>query len=189
VLLAAETLIALWESGKGIARYVGAAVVAASALWGALIAANSLATPAIRVVLGTQSRSEYVGSSTLLHELVPAWDWINANTPADAKVALFDEVFGFYIDRPILWATPNHAYNLIPWDSYTTVDDWLADFKRRGYTTLLVNEANAPKADSPLVTQKWREFIPEAVASGKLTEAFTSPPDAHGRSVRVYRIP
>jgi hypothetical protein len=69
--------------------------------------------------------------------------WINENTPKDAKVALFDEPRAYYLDRPYIWAQPNHAADLLPWDTYQNADDWLADFKRRGYTTLLVNEVNA----------------------------------------------
>jgi hypothetical protein len=186
-LLAAESFLGLWNAGKGFARYVAAFVLAASGVWGMYFASNVFAVPAIRVVTGAQSQSEYVASTQWMGTLLPACEWINANTPPDSKVALFDVVFGFYIDRPILWANPNHSGMLLPWDSYTTADDWLADFKRRGYTTLLTDEAFAPPADSPLQEQKWRLFLQEAVASGKAEVVFEKA-DERGRACRVYRI-
>ena len=190
-LLAAETMVALWETGRGFARYAAAGIVAASAIYGARFASD-IATPAARVVFGTQTRADYVSSNQFFDALYPACAWINENTPRNSKVALFDVTFGFYLDRPILWANPNHAYNLIPWDSYSGVDDWLADFKRRGYTTLLTDDQFAPKPDAPNAGQRWRALLQEAVVAGKVTVAFEKEELHEGKAsrrfVRVYRI-
>ncbi len=187
--LAAESFLGIWNAGKGFARYVGAAMLAASGVWGMYFAANVFAVPAIRVVLGAQSRSEYVASTQWMGTILPASEWINANTPKNSKVALFDVVFGFYIDRPILWANPNHSGTLLPWDDYRNADDWLSDFKRRGYTYLLTDDAttNLIKSDSSAMNQSWRTYLPEAVASGKVEVVFEKA-DERGRAVRVYQI-
>ncbi|MBC8137738.1 MAG: hypothetical protein H8F28_17800 [Fibrella sp.] len=188
-LLAAESLMGLWNAKKGFARYVGAGVVAASGVWGMYLAANMFAVPAIRVVLGAQSRPEYVASTQWMGTLLPASEWINANTPPGSKVALFDVVFGFYIDRPILWANPNHSGTLLPWEDYRNADEWLADFKRRGYTYLLTDDTTTSfiRSDSSAMNQAWRTYLPEAVASGKVEVVFEKA-DERGRAARVYRI-
>ncbi|MBC7809355.1 MAG: hypothetical protein H7145_24740, partial [Akkermansiaceae bacterium] len=188
-LLGAEAFIGLWNVGKGFARYVGAVVIAASGVWGMYFASNVFAVPAIRVAVGAQSRSEYVASTQWMGTLLPASEWINANTPKDSKVALFDVVFGFYIDRPILWANPNHSGTLLPWDDYRDADEWLADFKRRGYAYLLTDEATTSfiRSDSSAMNQSWRTYLPEAVASGKVEVVFEKA-NERGQASRVYRI-
>jgi 4-amino-4-deoxy-L-arabinose transferase-like glycosyltransferase len=176
-VVAAEVLLIIWDETR-IARRLGAALVAASALWGLYLSAVLLAAPALPVVTGRETRQAYLDRR--LPGLAPAIDFINRETPKDAKVALFDEVRGFYLDREYVWATPNHAAGLLPWDRYQNADDWLADFARRGYTTLLVNRRrNAPK---PPDDQKWRRLLPEAVASDRVRLAFSD------RRVDVYRI-
>ncbi|MBC8140380.1 MAG: hypothetical protein H7Y38_02935, partial [Armatimonadetes bacterium] len=121
--------------------------------------------------------------------LYPASAWINDNTPPNAKVALFDVVFGFYIDRPILWANPNHSGTLLPWDTYATADDWLSDFKHRGYDYILTDDATTAliRSDSSAMNQSWRTFLPEAVAAGKVEVVFEKA-NAGGLAARVYRI-
>ncbi|MBC8141746.1 MAG: hypothetical protein H7Y38_09940, partial [Armatimonadetes bacterium] len=188
-LLAAQTLMGLFAERKGFARYVGTGIVALSGVWGMYLAANAFTAPAIRVVLGTQSRAEYVAQTQWMDTLYPASAWINDNTPPNAKVALFDVVFGFYIDRPILWANPNHSGTLLPWDTYQTADDWLTDFKRRGYTYILTDDATTAliRSDSSAMNQAWRTFLPEAVAAGKVEVVFEKA-NAGGLAARVYRI-
>ncbi len=185
--LAAQTLTDLFQQRKGFARYFGAGIIALSGVWGMYLAANASAAPTIRVVLGSQSRAEYVSGTQWMNTLYPASAWINDNTPKTAKVALFDVVFGFYIDRPILWANPNHSGTLLPWGTYATAGDWLTDFKRRGYDYILTDEAFAPSADSPLRAQVWRTFLPEAVTAGTVEIVFEKT-NAKGQAARVYRI-
>jgi hypothetical protein len=115
-----------------------------------------------------------------LGSLGKAVRWINENTPNEAKVALFDEPRAYYLDRPYIWAQPNHAADLLPWDTYQDADDWLADFKRRGYTTLLVNERSGSELGP---SQRWRSLLNEAMLGYKVTVAFEV------GSIKVYRIP
>jgi 4-amino-4-deoxy-L-arabinose transferase-like glycosyltransferase len=176
-VVGAEALAGLWDRRGGAAKWLGAALTAASVGWGAYFAAQVVAAPAVKVVTGAETVDAYAASHPLMSGTYPAEKWINENAPPDAKVALFNEVFGFYLDREYLWATPNHAADLIPWESYATVDDWLADFKRRGYTYLLVNERNAP-----IPGQRWPSLLGEAITGDKVTAEFNE------KGVSVYRI-
>lgn len=91
--------------------------------------------------------------------------WINQNTTIDTKVALFDEVRGYYIDRQILWAEPNHADGLLPWASFVDSADLARELKKRGYTVILINQANRG-ADKGSVSGGWRGLVEGAIASG-----------------------
>ncbi len=158
----------LTQAGK-LARRAGGVLVALAALWGTYLALTELLPPAPRQALEV------------------AEGWINQNTPKDAKVALFDETRGFYLDRPYIWAQPNHAPGLLPYDSYTDTDAFLADFKRRGYTYLLQNTliTRLVQNEDPAWT-KWRTLLAQAVEQGKL-ETVAS----FGQSdpIIIYRIP
>jgi 4-amino-4-deoxy-L-arabinose transferase-like glycosyltransferase len=191
-VVGAEALDVAWRERRRVVTGFGVALLFASALWGAYLEGTHLTAPALPVVFGQESPDDYV-THYGPDRLGVAMTWINGNTPADAKVALFDEVRGFYLDRPYIWATPNHAAGLLPWDTYRDVDDWLADFKRRGYTTLLVNEKYAPDVDDG---QRWRSLLTEAVSGDKVQLVFQA---QNGRRlvnseivptfVKVYRIP
>ncbi len=51
-----------------------------------------------------------------------AMEWINANTPPVAKVLLYDDVRGFYLDRFYVWADYNHS----SWIDYGRLSDALS---------------------------------------------------------------
>ena len=186
----AEMTVGLWER-KTIAGWFAAGIIALSSLWGVYIAGGMafwgvqgpLASlrPVAPVVFGAMSKEEFI--TRRLPGVGEASLWINANTDPKAKVALFDETRGFYLDHDYVWAQPNHAANFIPWDSYKSVDDWIADFRRKGYTVLLLGPR---AADAPDDGQKWRQLFAEAEAAGKITLAHSSGGQAE---TRVYLIP
>ncbi len=189
----AEAFLALWDTRRGIARFLGAGVVGASALWGVYLALSlaffgvrieglNIAPPAAPVVFGAQPQDDYVPRAGGFGGVYQASRFINENAPKDAKVALFDETRAFYLDRAYIWATPNHAVGLLPWDTYRDADNWLADFKRRGYTYLLINRRNAPKDDDG---QRWRSLLMDAIAGDKVKQAWATP----SGGVEVYQIP
>ncbi len=110
-------------------------------------------------------------------DLIAACESINAGASSTEKVALFDEVRGYYLNREYVWAQPDHAEGLIPWDSYKNPDDWLLDFKKRGYTVFLCGPSGGDDG------RRWRQLFAEALSGDKiiLTESF-------GR-FKVYRVP
>ena len=169
--LPAFALACAWglvQGGK-VVRIAGGALVALSALWGTYLALTELLPPAPRQALEV------------------AEGWINQNTPKDAKIALFDETRGFWLERPYIWAQPNHAPGLLPYDSYTDTDAFLADFKRRGYTYLLQNTliTRLVQNEDPAWT-KWRTLLAQAVEQGKLETAVSF---GQNDPIVIYRIP
>ena len=206
-LVGAEVLVVLWETSR-LTRYAAALTAALSVAWGLYLAGglafwgvedvqgNRAAAPAWPVVSGQMSADEFIHRRAAGYG--PAEQWINANTPPNTEVGLFDETRGYYLDRAYAWATPNHAAGLFGWDTYTSADDWLRDFKRRGYTVLLIG-AVPPSSQND--GQQWRVWLPEAVQSGALTLIDEEPAGStlmpgHGQeppvrvplTVRVYQI-
>lgn len=166
-------------SGGMPVRVAGGALAAAGALWGLLRGAD-IAGPAFPVATGAVTREAFLVRR--LGPLASAQFWINGNAPADAKVALFDEVRGFYLDRPVAWAEPNHAAGLFGWEGYADAKAFTSDFRRRGYTYLLHNGANTP-ADAAVRGAGWRGLFQEAIETGLIE------PVARFGPVNVFRIP
>lgn len=186
-VVAAETLMLYAAERRLAVAGGGGLLVAASALWGIHLSGaqafwgdpNLGLRPVWPVVSGQVPVPQYVNRSFYLGA---ASDWINTNTPKDSKVALF-EVQGFYLDRDYIWAQPDHAEGLVPWDQYKDVDDWLQDFKKQGMTTLLLG---VPLEGSD--GRRWRTLLSEAIAQGKVTQTFESSGPG-GIPIRVYVIP
>ncbi|MGC8834592.1 MAG: ArnT family glycosyltransferase, partial [Armatimonadota bacterium] len=65
----------------------------------------SLIKPSLPAVFGAVSADRYL-EQTL--DVYPAQRWINENTPPSARILLFEETRGFYLDRPYMWANPGH---------------------------------------------------------------------------------
>jgi hypothetical protein len=175
--LPALAIVAAWvlcETGRFV-HTVGYTLLGLTTLWTLYTGGIYITLPATYTF--EQSMQTYAEGDRRVGRLVKACYWINENTPKEAKVAVFDDTQFFYLDRPYVWAQPNHAPGLIPWDSYQDVDAWLADFKKRGYTTLLC--ARPPQNPD---TQRWRSLLEEAVTNGKITIAHEE------GGIRVYRI-
>lgn len=137
--------------------------------------------PAVPAVLGLQSRTDYLQRL----DIYRASDFANESLPKDAKIAMFGETRGFYLDREYLWADPGHNA-LIPYDRMRgdplRLSRWL---KSRGFDYVLVNGAIFPdyhKADAPAY----------ALLVGRATEramAKVYPEVGYaGESISVYRI-
>ena len=54
------------------------------------------------------------------------------------KVALYDEVRGFYLDVPYFWANPGH-HTLLPYDTYTEPEHLLQGLKSLGVTHIVLS--------------------------------------------------
>jgi hypothetical protein len=160
----------VWAAGAKPVR-VGIGIVAGLSLLSGLASAGGLAAGGAAALSSGRPAALAAGA------VGAAEQWINENASPGEKVALFDEVRGFYLDAPYVWATPNHAAGLLPWDGYATAEDFVADFRRRGYVWLLKGPdvANDP---SP-----WRTRVDDAVQRGLIGAAATF------GAWKVYRIP
>jgi hypothetical protein len=91
----------------------------------------------IQVVAGKVSEDNYLESTVEFYE--PA-KYLN-QTGSGGRVALYDEVFGYFLDMPYLWANPGHS-NELGYERMQTADDLIASLKREGVTTVYLNLAH-----------------------------------------------
>jgi len=152
----------------------------------------------MEVVTGRVSADDY---QTKRISFYGASKEINKTVGPTGKVALYDEVFGFLLDVPYMWANPGHS-TLIPYDSMSTPDDFVEGLKKLGFTHVYINLSSQVKArvfaqrwvasmalngvQNPLppeeVTKltadwqsKWEVLLAEAAANGKLHFAQSYP--------------
>lgn len=114
---------------------------------------------------------------------------------AGGKVALYDEVFGFLLDVPYIWANAGHG-TMIPYETMNNADDYVREMKKLGFTDAYISLSpvvksqefipkwlasmgmntgvapiDQPEREAQLqnIEQKWQILFADAVASGKLT--------------------
>ncbi len=68
------------------------------------------------------------------------------------KVALYDEVFGFLLDVPYMWANPGHS-TVIPYDEMKDGASYVKAMKQLGFTHIYVNLS--PMVKDPGFVKKW----------------------------------
>jgi hypothetical protein len=181
----ASVLLGAAATTKGIGR-LAAAVAAGQAAFTLWLYDSSTVANAIPVAVGKVAPLDY------LHTALPwslAAESIN-ELPVDSKVALYDQVFGFYLDRPYVWANPPHSM-LIPYDSMRSGADYVLAIRRLGFTHVYVqfvgDETDATFAAAlgyfgqPTALpdelrakwkgdwiQVWKVWLAEAVANGQI---------------------
>jgi len=86
------------------------------------------------------------------HALYEASKFINGGTQPDAKVALYGEPRGYYLDRDYLWADPGHSA-LIDYNCARTPEGLVSEWRRLGVTHVMINRAQFPdlrRSNDPL---------------------------------------
>ena len=166
-----------------------AGLVVVQSLWTLYLEKLILLEPdRVQVAFGAVAPADYLKKNLPFYE---AATYINANRPKD-RVALYDEVFGYYLDAPYFWAGYGHTSEL-GYESMRTHDDLMAAFKKQDIKLVYVNiaiadrefvrrwvgamglegpavplpetEAQALKDD---VEARWKPLLAEAVAAGQL---------------------
>ena len=120
------------------------------------------------VISGAQTPDNYLLRTFAGYE---AMQWIGANTPASARVAVYGEPRDYYLPRSYFWADNEHN-NLIPYERITTPAQLVAALKEQGANYALVNRNAATNGGAfgppqPLFNQ--------AVANGNAVSLHTSP--------------
>jgi len=145
----------------------------------------------IQVVTGKVTADEYQNLTIPFYASSKA---INERVKG-GKVALYDEVFGFLLDVPYVWANPPHS-TIIPYDAMQTGEDYVREMKRMGFTHAYISLSRVvidrEKAQTwiaamglqgspvPLTPEtrrdwtenfqeKWRVLLADAVAEGRLS--------------------
>lgn len=148
------------------------------------------------VVLGKVSAEDYLASSVAFYRSAQE---INRDSYV-RLVALYDEVFGYYLDKPYFWANPGHSTQ-VPYDSMKSGADLADSFAKLGVTHVYVSFAQEPRGvmagqfgpaavqngeKPPLSPEdlkaieaepqtKWKALILDAVRQDRLTIQFTAP--------------
>jgi 4-amino-4-deoxy-L-arabinose transferase-like glycosyltransferase len=163
---------------------------------------GSLFAERLPVLIGAITRDEFLGgykledgSSVPGHVETYTLSKYVDNDSSVIKVGLFDEVFGYYLNKPYFWATPGHTTEL-DYAHITTSDDLATNLKKLGIShayitnkfirgteeeTLFLRVSGlSGQAPMPYSAEerskrmedqrnKWRVLFAEAIASKKFT--------------------
>jgi hypothetical protein len=100
----------------------------------AFLAFGGLLTGSWAAAIGLTPRDVYLRQAS---ECYRVGEWVNRVTPAQgARIALYAEPRGFYLDRDYLWADPGHS-RLIEYDRLRSPEDLLDAYSRLGVTHVL----------------------------------------------------
>ena len=99
---------------------------------------------------------------------------MNRLTPPGAKIALYSEPRGFYLDREYVWADPGHS-RLIEYEKVYSGDDLLAQFSRLGITHVLHRQL--PGAPGLLETPTIGPALQELLETGLVSVVGRTPTD------------
>ena len=169
--------ISQWAPKLTLARWIGGAGLAAWLLF-APVFVTLAARGSFDVIRGAQTPENYLMRTFSGYG---AMQWINANAPADARVAVYGEPRDFYLNRSYFWADDAHN-ELIDYPQITTGAQLSAALKAQGATYVLANfnaARNGGVFDPPQL------LLDEMVSSGAAELVLDI--DA-GRGYRVYRL-
>jgi 4-amino-4-deoxy-L-arabinose transferase-like glycosyltransferase len=130
-----------------VGRLVAGLIVAQAAysLW--LVYTQRFQTQ-IQVALGKISPEDYQSQTVAFY---PAAQDIN-KTVAGGKLALYDEVFGYFLDVPYMWANPPHSL-VIPYDTISDGKSYADAMKQLGFTHIYISTSQIVK--DPAFVKKW----------------------------------
>lgn len=148
----------------------------------------------LEVVLGRVSEEDYLSQMLPFY---PAAQEIN-RLPATSKTALYDEVFGFYLDRSYFWANPGHSM-LIPYRELDSGHEYATEMSELGFSHVYINlglgdrrfaeallgvpytqdEWSAMQED---LNTRWKLLVADAANAGRLRQV------AQTRSGALYEI-
>ncbi len=139
----------------------------------------------IQVVTGKIERADYEGQAVGFSR---AAERLNQLGPS-AKVALYDTVFGYYLDIPYFWANPGHSM-YIPYETVSNGSEYADALMERDFTHVYVSLSSSPQrfldaigmsesrpepyteAEREEMSKdldlKWRYLVADAIQSGRL---------------------
>ncbi|HEY3783324.1 MAG TPA: hypothetical protein VGL56_19765 [Fimbriimonadaceae bacterium] len=119
--------------GAGVVRLRAGPILAAAAALQALATLamfySSQFQSQIQVALGKVPADQYLSRTLAPYR---PFQWLNEHAKG-GRVALYDEVFGFYLDVPYFWANPGHS-TVIGYDKLNDGAQFVARMKELGFT-------------------------------------------------------
>jgi hypothetical protein len=149
-----------WATRAGIIGILAASVI--PVVW----SGADLTSTNYRAAIGMESSNEFLTKYVDVYE---AESWANKNLPSTARVVLFDETRGFYLDRDYIWGNPGH-HEMIPWKQFRKGNDMVRWFIAHGYTHLLLNQSIARGASDDI----HGKLFPEAIQDGSMRELYST---------------
>lgn len=98
-----------------------------------------------------------------------AIEYLNNNTPLDAKIITYDEPRCFYLNRDYIWGDPGH-HRLILYERLNSADEFVKTLLQMGFTHVLINRRFWPSES----TETWRLLIEQAIREGMLEQVFSA---------------
>jgi len=180
-LIIAEVACRTFSPPEGEGRGEGGRATRA-ALWLVLVATALVGFGTIRpgllsawpVVAGTESRDDYLSRSMDSYE---AQRYMNNLLPSHARVALFGDTRGFYLNRNYVWADPGHNVEFSR--RFASSDEFVEYLKDRGVTHAMINYHFFPPRD------KGGSAVYQSIDSGRLDRVY---PDDERAAVAVYEV-
>jgi hypothetical protein len=202
LVVPASALVALAPKRISMGKVLaGAAVV--QALASIYVLVNFGFADQWKVATGNLSPADYRKKTTSFATMA---DVINNNSEV-IEVALFDEVFGFLLEKKYFWANPGHSDRL-PFEKMVSGDDLADELVRQGVSHVYLSNAFSDRAsvtkwlasagmiaDLPWSEEEraamlanreisWKVLLADAVRSGRLTIA-SEPIDPRGLLFKV----
>ena len=144
-LLPILAILAGGATTHGVKGRVFAVLIALQAALGLGIITNTIIPPRMTILSGGLTEDEFLGGfADNSGKRVPGQ--VGFYGPAKklneiakgGRVALYDEVFGYFLDVPYMWANPGHTTEL-GYDQMKTSDDLVAALKKQGITHVYLN--------------------------------------------------
>jgi len=147
---------------------LGAAVRWTLAIWTvvALLLMGLYVYPQAPAALGLVDAETYLSG----FPLVRVSEFVNGSTGPEAKVALYGEPRGYYLDRDYLWADPGHSA-LIHYENVEGAADLVGEWRRLSVTHVVINAAQFP--DIHHSNDRLARIIGGAVEGGMLERLAT----------------
>ena len=167
--------MARWAPKLTLARWIGGAFFVAWLAFAPLFTLRN-ARGSFDVIRGAQTPEDYL---TRTFAAYSAQQWISANTPATARVAVYGEPRDFYLNRAYFWADDAHN-QLINYPKITTGAQLAAALKAQGATHVL---ANLDAARNGGAFGPPQPLFDQMVSAGAATLLFDNE-----RGYRVYQL-
>jgi hypothetical protein len=110
---------------------------------------SQLVVPKLPVVFGQVSAEQYRKATVPFAE---ATSFINTRLDKSDRVALYDEVFGYLLDVPYIWANPGHS-TLIDYDGMSSGREFADGIRKNGATHVYINLS--PMVKDREFSQRW----------------------------------
>ena len=166
--------MANWAPRLTLARWLGGAALAAWLLFAPMLTALN-ARGSFGVISGAQTPDDYL---TRTFSGYSAMQWINANTPQTARVAVYGEPRDFYLNRAYFWADDAHN-QLINYPRISTGAQLAVALKAQNATHVL---HNADAARNGGAFGPPQPLFDQMVSAGLIELQFEN------RGYRVYRL-